>query len=129
MAIEPPVGRMQLKRKGARSARKGAGDGVIFAASTRDCGNSVDLCARLRTIIEAARGQAKIGDINHGLIDSLQQEHERIIGRRSSLRDDEGMRCERSLRVSPLKDMGRVAGLSLVNDGWKAGDNGLSFRR
>lgn len=89
----------------------------------------MDLCARLRTIIEVGRGQAKIGDINHGLIDSLQQEHERIIGRRSSLRDDEGMRCERSLRVSPLKDMGRVAGLSLVNDGWKAGDNGLSFRR
>src|ERR1700730_1227814 len=55
-------------------------DSVVHVRVTRDSANGVDLRFRVRTITQVHLGQAEVGSVNYGLIDSLQQEDERIVG-------------------------------------------------
>ena len=63
-------------------------DRLLVVLVTGNSANGVDLRCRVRPIIQVHHRQAEVGSFDHGLIESLQQDDERIVGHRISLRHD-----------------------------------------
>ena len=61
-------------------------DRLVRVRVARSSADGVDLRRRVRAITQVHRGQAEVGPMNHGLIEPLQQDDERIGGRSLSLR-------------------------------------------
>src|SRR4029077_8637915 len=56
-------------------------DRLVRLRTNRNSADGEDLRFHVRTIIQVHHGQAEVGTVNHGLIESLQQDNERIAGR------------------------------------------------